>query len=603
MPVSKSDQPAALTLRKKATRNYKFYLYESNLFNTDLHPITGLATPGLHTAVADLTTSARDKKFDPVLNKPGTASFRLPLNSVAASLVFGFEIRRSIVIYIDNAAGVSTPYWAGVIWNTEATTENNSLSVSVVGNFEFLNHREIRNTCTFPSIDAGVIATRLLSTANTQIANDNTVVTGAFNVGTSAEDLLFGAGDFESPGTFTTTGGALDTNFPAISTAWSVSGSSSVSFSSTNRNSSGYIQVVPPRPNSNLISNFNMVPIDAGSTYQVRWWANLTTASGTNTCRSVINWYTAAGALVSQTVASAIGNTLGAREIVDAHVAPATSFYAVAFIEITTGTTGTLIGFADAMVMSKTSVLTRVTPITIGTVSSPANPAGANRTRTYQVGQKIGPAIEELSQIEAGFDFEVALVPTTVNGGATLLRQLNIYYNTVKGTIKGLGSDKVDVLFAHRFGPNNLRSVRESHDSSKLANRINGRAPGKSARVHDLTSISLRNMFEDTVNISDANTADNVVLYYAGAELAFRLAPFKIYNISPFPWDGDSTSARIPRYLIDYIIGDVVYLVANNGAMQIGMGGTAQPIRIFGLSISIDMEGNERVESLQTAAS
>jgi hypothetical protein len=257
------------------------------------------------------------------------------------------------------------------------------------------------------------------------------------------------------------------------------------------------------------------------------------------------------------------------------------------------------------MTLSKNAVLPRTTPITIGAIASPANPTNKNRTRTYQQGQKMGPAIEELSQIEAGFDYDITTVPTTVTGGATLLRQFNVYYGTVKAatSLKGVGSDKTNVIFGHRWGPNNVRSVRESHDSSKLANRINGRSPRASAMVQDTSSIGTRGIFEDSVNISDANVADNIILYYAGAEVAFRKTPFIIYNVAPFPWDGDSSSGRVPRFNIDYIIGDICYLVADNGAMQIGRTGTGQPIRIFGVSISIDMEGNERVESLQTAAS
>lgn len=615
-----TDQYSILPVKKRASRNYRFVLFESNLFDNATHPVTNNAQAGLHTAVADITTQARDKRIEMVLNKPGQITFRVPLTSTAALQIVNYEIIRCIVVYVDDANGNPVARWSGPIWNVELSTDANSVNVTCVGWFELLNRREIRQQYIFSNIDAGVIATRLLSTANLQNADVQTVTASsalATNVQRTgyetglqnAEDLLYGAGDVESSTQFQTSGSAMDTGFPVLSTFWAESGAYSISLSSTNRNVSSYAKLLPPLPaavpGTGSVGE-TLTPVDAGSTYQVKGRLNITTSSGTRYTRTVVNWYNASKVFLSQTV-GASQSTLGIVTVADSHLAPAGAAFAILFLEINTGASGALVCYWDALIMSKTAVDIYPTPIQIGTVSSPANAGGANRYRTYTVGQKIGNAIEELSQIEGGFDYEIALVSTAVSGpggnSTTLIRKLNITYNLVKAatSIYGIGQDRPNVIFGHRWGPNNVRGVRESHDSSKLANRINGRATGKLAMAQDATSIALRGIFEDSVSISDANIADRVLLGYAGAEVVFRATPAKIYNVTPFPWDGD-TGGRIPRFWIDYILGDICYLVADNGAMQIGKTGGAQAIRIFGASISIDMEGNERIDSLQTTA-
>lgn len=607
-----------LRVKNRASRNYKFVLFESNLFDNAVHPVTGNAQPGIHTAVADITTQARDKKIDMTLNKPGQISFRVPLTSTAAAQIVNYEILRCIVVYSDDANGVPVPRWSGPIWNVELVTDSNSVNVTCVGWFELLNRREIRQQYIFSDIDAGVIATRLLSTANMQNANVATVPnSGALGVNVqrsvgldaglqSAEDLLYGAGDFDDAAHFMAAGNPMDTGFPALSSFWAESGANSIAVSSTNRNTSSFAQLLPPPPAAELVAGSTYTPVEASNSYQIRSRVNVVTSSGTRYTRVVVNWFNSAKTFISQSVGTSITG-LGVSTVTDTYNSPAGAAFAIAYIEVQTGASGSIVAYWDCMRMTKTAVTIYPTPIQLGTVSSPANAAGANRYRTYTVGQKIGTAIEELSQIEGGFDYEVALVSTAVSGpggnSTTLVRRLNIVYNLVKAatTIYGIGQDRPNVIFGHRWGPNNVRSVRESRDSGKLANRINGRATGKLALAQDAASIALRGIFEDSVSISDANIADRVLLGYAGAEVAFRATPAKIYNLTPFPWDGDS-SGRIPRLFIDYILGDICYLIADNGAMQIGTGGSAQAIRIFGASISIDMEGNERVDSLQTTA-
>ena len=125
---------------------------------------------------------------------------------------------------------------------------------------------------------------------------------------------------------------------------------------------------------------------------------------------------------------------------------------------------------------------------------------------------------------------------------------------------------------------------------------------GKLALAQDPVSIAKYGIFEDSLSVSDATISDRVLLGYAGAELAFRAFPYTIVSIVPFPWDG-APGGSVPRFLVDYNIGDICYLVADHELVKIGLTGSPHPIRIFGVGISIDNEGNERIESLQTVAS
>ena len=55
----------------------------------------------------------------------------------------------------------------------------------------------------------------------------------------------------------------------------------------------------------------------------------------------------------------------------------------------------------------------------------------------------------------------------------------------------------------------------------------------------------------------------------------------------------------MPLFFEDYDIGDIVYLTVKYGCVEV----ERQAVRIFGTSIDIDMEGNERIGTIQTVAS
>lgn len=573
----------------KASRNYRVILYESNLFNTDVHPISGLPTPGIHTKVRQLT-QARNLVIEPELNRPGNASFSVPITSLDAGQIAGKEIVRCVLVLVDTEPGEEPEVaFSGPLWNITLNGPSATLEVACVGWGQFLYGREMRQQYIFNEIDAGIIGTRLLATANNQVADE-----GALSDGRASEDLLFGKGECDSM-LGLVVGGSFDSTYPKISTAWSASGSGSLHLSSTNKNAGGYVTIG------------DRYPVDVGTSYQMRTMVNIASISGTANAWIHLKWYTDGDIEVGTGDTSALLTTVGEHELVFNSTAPATAAYGRAIVGVSTGAVGSIAAYFDAVYVSPDSVNVVPTPIEIGEVDYPANPSGADRTRTYAIGQKIGQQLEELSQIESGFDFEVAMVkqnPSGLPGGETYRRMLNIKWSLVKigTTIRGIGQDRPDVIWGYRWTKKNLSGFVERSDSSKLANRINTRAPGKAAMAVDRSSVDTYSLWEDSINVSDQGISPEVLLGYAGAETAFRAHPLKTFNPTPFPYDGTD---KVPRWKVDYDVGDIVYAVADHGALQVGLDPEdgKQPMRLFGLRVEVQDNGTEKISNFKTAAS
>jgi hypothetical protein len=196
-----------------------------------------------------------------------------------------------------------------------------------------------------------------------------------------------------------------------------------------------------------------------------------------------------------------------------------------------------------------------------------------NRERVYKKGQKIGPAIHDLSQIENGYDYWVD--PIT--------RELHL---------SGAGSPYTQSAahFGYKWGPNNLSRLSVQEDGTATRNRISANGPGGIGTDEDATSISVNGIFEETVNL--AEVFDPVILVaFAGAEIAIKAYPQIVYNITPFP----AGAARIPQIFDEYQIGQKVFFSAKVGAFQVDK----QAARVFSASIEIDANGNEIISSLQ----
>lgn len=196
------------------------------------------------------------------------------------------------------------------------------------------------------------------------------------------------------------------------------------------------------------------------------------------------------------------------------------------------------------------------------------------RTRTYQVGQGIGAAIRELSEVENGYDFSVH--PET--------RQLSFRAPTEF-------VDRVGVRLGYRIEPFNVSSVTRASDASKTRNKISVQGSTGIAVQDSPTAIdSVGVLMEDFISISDAPNLD-ILNAYAGSELAFSSLPEKIVTLvpnSPIP-----SGKSVPQIFRDFELGDRVYLSVDRGRFQL----RNQPCRVFGVTLSFDNEGNQSVDS------
>lgn len=221
---------------------------------------------------------------------------------------------------------------------------------------------------------------------------------------------------------------------------------------------------------------------------------------------------------------------------------------------------------------------------------------GPKFTRQYTPGTKLAQIIREGSEVEFGYDYYVHPIS----------RKLNIVWSPVKtnAQIRGRGSDRTSTIFGYRAPPHNVATVRDARDSSKMANRIN--AVGKNSRgmAQDVNSMTTYGMFEETISLGDVvdppPPAPSILATYAGAEVVFRMQPDRNITFTPFPYDG---TARIPMVFEDYDLGDIVYLTAEHGVLKVGNAGSRQAMRIFGFTIDIDEQGNEKISSLTTRLS
>lgn len=235
------------------------------------------------------------------------------------------------------------------------------------------------------------------------------------------------------------------------------------------------------------------------------------------------------------------------------------------------------VGAYPLPLMAGASYLTLIKPgtYTATTTITPSGPATEKNFKIEQ-DQSFGEAITQLTQFENGPDIEVD--PVT--------RELNVYRK------KG---GKKDIFFGYNWGPENLRNFSKTTDTNKLANQLIGRSNGVTPTMvaTDQDSFDDYGLFEDVVNVQLSKADPDLLAKYTAAEYFFTSQPLITYSISPYPWtDGSS----IPEPFVDYVIGDQVYIRANKPPR---LNQEKQLVRIFGINVTIDDEGNEQINDLQ----
>lgn len=213
--------------------------------------------------------------------------------------------------------------------------------------------------------------------------------------------------------------------------------------------------------------------------------------------------------------------------------------------------------------------------ITVGTA-----PSTATRTRTYKKYDNVGRAIQELAEVENGYDWYIN--PTT--------RVFDMYSSR--------GTTRPNVHFGYRAGSDNLASLQRSLDASSLANYVVATGKYGTGVSSDATSIAQYGVMEDVVSIGDFASSDynSTLLAVSGAELLVRKQPRQVFSIVPKPANySPSAGNPVPEPFAEYDIGDTVYFSGKIGRLNI----ENQPVRVFGLNISIDETGVERVNEIK----
>lgn len=208
----------------------------------------------------------------------------------------------------------------------------------------------------------------------------------------------------------------------------------------------------------------------------------------------------------------------------------------------------------------------------------PGNAYGprALRPLEYPQGTNIGDAIHHLSEMEYGFDYWVD--PVT--------RQLNI-----AGAGSGLGEDHPEVQFGYKWGPDNLEGVSFQEDGSSMSNRVvavssqNNRYP-----AHDAFSQERYGVFEEIIQAG--TDSPTILTALANEHVAVKAHPKITYGITPIAYLENN---RVPRPFDDYNIGDTVRFSAKEGAFRVNQ----QRVRVYGISLSITEEGQEKISNLQ----
>lgn len=204
------------------------------------------------------------------------------------------------------------------------------------------------------------------------------------------------------------------------------------------------------------------------------------------------------------------------------------------------------------------------------------------RTIKYPQWHNIGQAITELSDIENGYDFEIT--PDT--------RTMNIYASSFGSNLR---RDRTIAQFGFKWGPHNLLQFSRTTDMSTLVNSQIATGKFGHALSQNLTSMSTYGLFEDIQSLSDVdNTA--ILQAFANGEVAIKSSPRVIYQMLPHPWS--SKHKHVPEPFVDYRLGDHVY-VSVSGVPRISI--SHQSVRVYGISITIDEAGSERVSTLQVS--
>lgn len=211
------------------------------------------------------------------------------------------------------------------------------------------------------------------------------------------------------------------------------------------------------------------------------------------------------------------------------------------------------------------------------------------RTRTYLRDANIGQEIINLAELEAGYDWYVDPVTRKLNivSRRGTLRDDAVWYAVQDGEVVEYDGHR------RASSANNLADVQDIADGTTVVNQIFPRgANGLSGFADDLTSINDLGLMQEAPSLSDVS--DQIILdAYANGEMVYRSTPKTTYQLTP----KSNADERVPRFKIDFDLGDTMPLVCKRGTMDIA----GEHVRAFGVDLDIQDNGVARISRLQTS--
>jgi hypothetical protein len=200
-------------------------------------------------------------------------------------------------------------------------------------------------------------------------------------------------------------------------------------------------------------------------------------------------------------------------------------------------------------------------------ISNGSVPTGTTRTITYPAGQSIGQAIEQLSVMDGGFNWDI--VPTTGQVGQTF----TVWPSRGEGSNRVLDYPGRIAKFTRTVDPGTYaNAIRETGNTGVAAVRV------------EASDIATRPEGRWDTQLGDTSLLDATsVMSRANYDLASRqqIVPAYTVTLQPGSWGGPP----------DVWLGDQVLVSIGDGPLQ----GTAQTVRVYEIDIDLDDADNETV--------
>lgn len=193
--------------------------------------------------------------------------------------------------------------------------------------------------------------------------------------------------------------------------------------------------------------------------------------------------------------------------------------------------------------------------------------ATVDRDRTYE-NTTIAEVIVQLTEVQGGFDFEIAPVDDGVTIG-----EFNVYAS--QGQDRTIGDQAV----VFEFGPDTISNVRKcGRETQSPINWVRALGEGGIiAEASDATSIAKYGAFADIIQALDVSEQSTLE---AKAQGALRPDPIRVTNFEPDP-------ELAPQPWRDYWLGDLVIFRADLGSLNLDI-----RARVNGIELDIDEDGN-----------